>query len=521
MKISQIRGSLVRRSLFFLMALTVAFPGVHAGDHQGKEIQNHVRAYRTLHEVEIVHELAALVSLPNVATNLDDMERNAAHLVGMLESRGFEVELLRPDGGPPAVFGQRLVERADRTVVFYAHYDGQPVAPELWASDPFEVVVRTGRLEDGADEVPFDELEAPIDVEWRLYGRSTSDDKVSIVALMTALDALDAAAIAPDINIKVLLDGEEERGSRHMAEILRANVDRLAADLWVFCDGPMHQTRLPQVVFGVRGVTSLQITAYGAAVGLHSGHYGNWAPDPGMLLAHLVTSMRDANGSLTIDGIDEHVRPLGKPEREAIAASPAVDEVLKDDLALAWSEGQPVPLAERITAPAMNLLGFSVGQVGDKAKNAISPTARAVVGFRLVPDVTPEHIRSAVERHIRSQGFHIVHEEPDESVRRHNPKVVMLEWKTGYPALRTDMDLAISKSVARIVDEAVEGPIVLTPSLGGSLPLHTFSKILGAPPIVIVPIANHDNNQHSPNENLRIQNLWQGIEIYAALMARL
>jgi acetylornithine deacetylase/succinyl-diaminopimelate desuccinylase-like protein len=283
----------------------------------------------------------------------------------------------------------------------------------------------------------------------------------------------------------------------------------------------MHQTRLPQVVYGVRGVTSVEITAYGAAVGLHSGHYGNWTPDPGMLLARLVTSMRDADGNVTIDGIDELVRPLGRSAREAIAAAPPVDEQLKRDLALGWTESQPTPLAERITRPAVNLLGFSVGQVGDKAKNAISPMARAVVGFRLVPDVTPKAIRTAVETHIRSQGFHIVHEEPDEAVRREHAKVVWLEWETDYPALWTDMDLPVSKTVARVVDEAIDGPIVLTPSMGGSLPLYIFSEILGAPPIVVVPIANHDNNQHAPNENIRIANLWLGIEIYAALMARL
>jgi acetylornithine deacetylase/succinyl-diaminopimelate desuccinylase-like protein len=505
----------------FLAALMTCAVFAEAGDQRGEEIRDSVRAYREANEVQILRELAAFVALPNVAENLDDMDRNAGHLVGMLESRGFDVELLRADGGPPAVFGQRMTGRADRSVVFYAHYDGQPVVPDLWASDPFEVVVRKGRIEEGASEVPFDDLEAPIDGEWRLYGRSTSDDKVSIVALMTAIDALDAAAIEPGINIKILLDGEEERGSPHMAEILRAHTDLLSSDLWVFCDGPMHQTRLPQVVYGVRGVTSVQMTAYGAAVGLHSGHYGNWAPDPGMLLARLLTSMRDADGNLTVDGIEEHIRPLDTSAREAIAAAPPVDGKLKQDLDLAWSEGQPASLAERINRPAMNLLGFSVGQVGEKAKNAIPPTARAVVGFRLVPDIDPEDIRIAVESHIRLQGFHIVHDEPNESVRRENARVVMLDWKTGYPALRTDMSLPISKSVARIVDEAVDGPIVLTPSLGGSLPLHVFSEILDAPPIVVVPIANHDNNQHSPNENLRIQNLWQGIEIYAALMARL
>jgi acetylornithine deacetylase/succinyl-diaminopimelate desuccinylase-like protein len=501
--------------------LVLCATSANAGESGGKPIRDAVHAYRSQNEVEILHELANLVTLPNTATNLSDMEVNAEHLTGLLESRRFEVKLLRAEGGPPAVYGQRLSSEADRTVVFYAHYDGQAVVPELWSSDPFEVVIRTGRLEAGGEDVPFDELEAPVNSEWRLYGRSTSDDKVSIVALLTALDALDAAGIEPGVNIKLLLDGEEERGSPHIPEILRSNIGLLAADLWVFCDGPMHQTRLPQVVYGVRGVTSVHMTAYGPAVGLHSGHYGNWAPDPGMALAHLITSMRDIDGNLLIDGIDELVRPLGETASAAIQDAPPVDEDLKENLALGWTEGQPTPLAERITRPAINLLGFSVGQVGVKAKNAIPPQAKAVVGFRLVPDVTPEAVRAATERHIRAQGFHIVHEEPDAELRRQHTRVVWLEWKMGYPALVTDMDLPISKAIARIVDEAVDGPIVLTPSLGGSLPLYIFSEILNAPPIVVVPIANHDNNQHAPNENLRIKNLWLGIEIYAALMARL
>jgi len=510
-----------RRVSRFAPLLVLCATRVFAADQNGETTRDAVRQYRSQNEIEIVRELANFVALPNIATNLDDMERNAGHLTGLLESRRFDVKLLRAESGPPVVYGQRLSNEAELTVVFYAHYDGQAVVPELWSSDPFEVVVRTGRLEAGGEDVPFEKLKAPVNPEWRLYGRSTSDDKVSIVALLTALDALDAAGIEPGINIKLLLDGEEERGSPHIPEILRSNVELLAADLWVFCDGPMHQTRLPQVVYGVRGVTSVHMTAFGPAVGLHSGHYGNWAPDPGMALARLITSMRDSDGNLLIDGIDELVRPLGKTAMAAIEDAPPVDGQLKQDLALGWTEGQPTPLAERITRPAINLLGFSVGQVGAKAKNAIPPLAKAVVGFRLVPDVTPEAIRAATERHIQAQGFHIVHEEPDEGVRREHARVVWLEWKMGYPALTTDMDLPISKAIAQIVDEAVDGPIVLTPSLGGSLPLYIFSEILDAPPIVVVPIANHDNNQHAPNENLRVKNLWLGVEIYAALMARL
>ncbi len=511
----------LRLVIVLLFVICFVAAAGHAEAPTAQSMLEQVRAYRSHHEVEIVTGLADLVALPNIAGDLDAMEVNAEVLTDLLKARRFEVALLRADDAPPVIFGERSIEGADTTVVFYAHYDGQPVVPDLWLSDPWEVVIRTGRVEEGGIPVPLDNLAPPLDPEWRLYGRSASDDKVSIVALLAAVDALDAAGIAPTINIKLVLDGEEERGSPHMAEILRAYRDLLAADLWIFCDGPMHQTRLPQVVYGVRGVTSVEMTAYGPAVALHSGHYGNWAPDPGMQLAGLITSMRDADGKILIDGIDELVRPFGNTARAAVAAAPAVDEQLKQDLDLGWTEGQPTPLAERIAKPAINLLGFSVGAVGDRAKNAISPTATAVVGFRLVPDVTPEAIREAAEAHIRARGWHIVRAEPDATVRRENERVVRLEWETGYPGLWTDMDLPISNAIAEIVDEAVDGPIVLTPSLGGSLPLVMFSEILGAPPIVVVPIANHDNNQHAPNENLRLANLWQGIEIYAALMARL
>ena len=508
-----------------LLALVSASMGVAvivgAEQPSPETILEQVRGYRAVHEVEIVTELAELVALPNIAADLEAMEVNAEHLTGLLDARRFSVSLLRAEGGPPVVYAERASEGAGRTVVFYAHYDGQPVVPELWHSDPWEVMIRTGRIEEGAVDVPMGELAPPLDPEWRLYGRSASDDKVSIVALLSAVDALDASGIVPTINIKLILDGEEVRGSPHIAEILRANRDLLAADLWIFCDGPMHQTRLPQVVYGVRGVTSVHMTAYGPAVALHSGHYGNWAPDPGMQLVTLIATMRDAEGNLLIEGIDELVRPLGETARSAIAAAPTVEEQLKEDLALGWTEGQPTPLGVRISRPAINLLGFSVGAVGAKAKNAISPKARAVVGFRLVPDVTPEAIRDATEAHVRARGFHIVSSEPDEETLRTNERVLLLEWKKGYPALWTDMDLPVSRAVARIVDDAVDGPIVLTPSMGGSLPLVVFSEILGDPPIVVVPIANHDNNQHAPNENLRLGNLWQGIEIYAALMARL
>jgi acetylornithine deacetylase/succinyl-diaminopimelate desuccinylase-like protein len=504
------------------LVLSVAPACANTEDPIGELIRQRVVAYRSSNQATIVRELAALLELPNVASDLDDMARNAAALTERLEARGFVVRRLMAEGGPPVVFAERRGgASAEHTVVFYAHYDGQPVQPERWQGDPWQPCLRRGRLEDGAAVVDLEKLPERLDPEWRLYGRSASDDKGAIVALLAAIDALDAAGIPLSVHLKVFLDGEEEQGSPHLAEILAAHAPQLAADLWLICDGPVHQNRQPQVVFGVRGITGVQMTAYGPAVALHSGHYGNWAPNPGMLLAQLLATMRDPRGNPTIAGLAEAIRPLGPVARSAVAAAPEVESGLRRDLALAWSEGEPATLAQRITGFGVNLLGFETGAVGEASRNAIPATATAQLGFRLVPDLTPALVRQAVEAHISGQGFHIVHQEPSLELRRQQPRVILLEWGDGYPPLWTPMELPVSRAVVRVVAGAVRGGVVRTPSLGGSLPLHLFSAALGEPPIIVVPIANHDNNQHAPNENLRLKNLWDGIEIYGGLLARL
>ncbi len=473
-----------------------------------------VRAYRKAHEKAIVTELRALLEIPNVARDAENIERNAARLVAMLEQRGARVKLLRVEGAPPAVFGSVDVPGATRTVVFYAHYDGQP-AGEGWTSDPWKPVLRSG-----TNDLPWSALDAGIDPEWRIYGRSSSDDKGPIVAMLAALDALRASGLQPGVNLRFFFEGEEEAGSENLGSILRKYRDELAADLWLFFDGPVHQSRRGQVVFGVRGVVGLEMTTYGPARALHSGHYGNWAPNPAALMASLLASMRDADGKILVDGIYDHVRPLGAIEREALAAIPDVDEDLRRELALGASEAGNARLAERLMLPALNVRGLEAGGVGSEARNAIPTEARASIDFRLVPDVTPGVVREAVERHVRAQGFHIVYAEPDLETRRQHAKVIRLEWEEGYPALRTRMDLPISRAVVAAAEEARGEKVVVIPHLGGSLPLYLFDEVLGTP-LIVTPMVNHDNNQHAPNENLRIRNLWDGIDLIALLMLRL
>ncbi len=482
-------------------------------------LRDRVRAYRVSHEVAIVRELAGLLGVPNVASDAPNIEKSAAAVAAALERRGIRPELLRVAGAPPAVFGSLEVPGATRTVVFYAHYDGQPVEPRDWAGDPWKPRLRDGPLERGGQDVPWEDLRAPIPPEWRIYARSASDDKAPIVGILTALDAIRAAGIAPSANLKFFFEGEEEAGSPHLGQILEKYAERLRSDLWILFDGPVHATRRMQVFFGARGVTDLTITLYGPTRRLHSGHYGNWAPNPIASLATLLASMRDPDGFVTIPGFSDGVRRLSDLERRAIAAAPDADTALERELGIARPEGRGDSLIAAIQRPALNLRGFTGGDVGARATNSIPTEASASIDFRLVPDQTLESVRAVVEAHVRARGFTIVRDAPDEAARRRSP-IARLVWGSGYPASRTPMDLPASRALVDVVASAAGGPVVSLPMLGGSIPMHLFREKLSTP-VVGVPIANHDNNQHAANENLRIQNLWDGIEVYAAILARL
>jgi acetylornithine deacetylase/succinyl-diaminopimelate desuccinylase-like protein len=491
-----------------------------AAPDAGGELRAAVRSYRAAHEAEIVHELAGLLSIPNVASDRENIGRNAEAIVRAFERRGVRLELLRVADAPPAVYGELPAPGAKSTVIFYAHYDGQPVRPADWSGDPWKPVLRDGALRDGAKEVAWNDLPAPIPPEWRVYARSASDDKAPIIGLLAALDALKAAGRRATVNMKFFFEGEEEAGSPHLEALLRENAARLRADLWLLLDGPVHQTRRMSLYFGARGVQDLEITLFGPARPLHSGHYGNWAVNPIAALVTLLSGMRDDEGRIRVAGFSDDVRPLSDAEKRALGEAPRVDESLLDTFALGRTEGGGAALLEQIMLPALNLHGIAGGGVGPTATNSIPTEATASIDFRLVPDQTPAGVRERIEEHVRRQGYTIVHERPSAQALRAHARVAWLAWGAGYPASRTPMDLPVSRAVIRAAQEGSGGPIVALPMLGGSIPMYLFADLLKTP-VIGVPIANHDNDQHAANENLRLQNLWDGIEVYAALMVRL
>ncbi len=498
-------------------ALAALAGSTHA---EGSDVLDAVRRYRAENAARILNELVTLLEIPNVASDDVNIRRNAARLRVMLESRGVTTQLLEVDGAPPVVFGELRVPNATRTVVFYAHYDGQPADASRWQSEPWKPTLRAGSLNDGAPVLPLAALQGAVENSWRLYARSASDDKSPIVAMLTALDALRAAGTTPSVNLKFFFEGEEEAGSPHLEAILRQNAALLAADVWIFCDGPVHQSGRAQVVFGVRGVVGVNLTVYGPLRALHSGHYGNWAPNPAARVASLVAGMRAPDGRVLVPGFYDDVRPLTPDERQAAGDVPAVEEQLLHEFGLMQSESAGESILDRILAPALNVRGLASGAVGAASRNAIPTEATASLDFRLVPDQDPARVQQAVEAHLEQQGYRVVRDAPDVEQRRAAAKIVRAQWSSGYPAMRTPLHLPVSRAVVRAVEEASSTPVVRVPTLGGSLPLYLFREVLGVP-LIVVPMVNHDNNQHAPDENLRLENLWKGIDVYANLMARL
>lgn len=499
-----------------LAAVLAAVPMAAAAD---SELVQQVDAYRRAHEFAIVGELETLTRFRSVAADSSGIAAAASHLEGLLKARGFETAKLTVPGSMPVVYGSLAVAGAKRTVVYYAHYDGQPVTPSEWASDPFDPVMRNGPIRSGETLVDWKHALKALDPEWRLYGRAVADDKTSIIAFLAAFDALKSMGRSPSVNIKVVWEGEEEAGSTHLTAILRQHAALLKSDLWLIGDGPVHQSRQRMVSFGARGVVGLEATVYGPLRGLHDGHYGNWVPNPAAMAAELIASMRAPDGRISISGYLDDVRPLTAAEKSAIAALPPVEDQLRREFGIARGES-PDGLTASILRPALNVRGIRSGRVGGEAANAIPTDASVSMDFRLVPDQTPAHVRVTVEAFLRAKGWTVVTQVPDSTTRRTRSRIVKLEWEGGYPAFRSDMTTPAARAVIAAAQSAAGGTVALMPMMGGSVPIYMFDEVFHVP-VIGIPVVNHDNSQHAANENIRLQNLWDGITTYAALMAEL
>jgi acetylornithine deacetylase/succinyl-diaminopimelate desuccinylase-like protein len=395
----------MRAAKGFTALLLAAFLPVAVAANEAPLAPAEVRRWVDTNQHPSLDELETFLRLPNVATDVAAIRRNAELLMSMMQRRGLAPRLLETADGqaPPAVVGEWRVPGARRTLVLYAHYDGQPVDASEWTSDPWTPVWRKGRLDVAPDIVERDRG-ARVDDDARLYARSASDDKAGVFALLAAVDALRAVGGVPSANLIFFFDGEEEQGSPNLAELLRLHGSALKADAWLICDGPVHLSGRRQLVFGVRGDANVDLTVHGPRRPLHSGHYGNFVANPALRLAQLLASLKDEDGRVAVAGWYDGVEPLGPAELAALAQAPDDEAALLRDLGLTGGEMRGVSLAEAVNLPSLNINGIRAADVGAQARNVIPTQAQATLDLRLVKGNTVQGQFDRLAAHLRSRA---------------------------------------------------------------------------------------------------------------------
>jgi len=481
-----------------------------------------INKYRAQHESAILREYFSLLSIPNYALDKVNIDKNAVFIEAMLKKRGIQTKLLESNtkGSPKAVYGEVIVPGAKQTLIFYAHYDGQAVNPEKWhpSIKPYQPVLLDQSIEKSGKIIAFPANGQAFNPEWRIACRSSSDDKAGVMTIINAYDALVKTGAKLNNNIKFFFEGEEEIGSLHLAEILDKHKDLLKADLWLIADGPVHQSGLPMIDFGVRGDVNVDLTVYGPKRPLHSGHYGNWAPNPCLIMSKLLASMKDEDGKVKIKGYYDDVIPFTASEKQAFNAIPNVDAQMKKELGISMPELGGKTLFETFEWPSLNINGIKCADVEDKARNVIATESKATLDLRQVLGTDYLKQCDLLKKHIMEEGFLVLDRAPTDEERLQYPKIVKFNIVNGgYNAQRTPIDLPIAQQVIKAVRSATKKQLILEPTSGGSLPLYLFEKHLNTR-VINLCIVNHDNNQHSENENVRLQNLWDSIAQIAAIM---
>ena len=360
----------------------------------------------------------------------------------------------------------------------------------------------------------------PLDPELRVFARAASDDKAPIMMMLTAIDMLRAHGRSPAFNVKVILDGEEEISSPSLAGMAAANHELLAADALVILDGPVHDSGRPTLAYGNRGVTQATLTIFGPRNPLHSGHYGNYVPNPAMRLARLLATMKDDDGRVLIPGYYDGVE-ITPADREVLARTGDDEVALRKRLGIAEAERVGTSYQLALQYPSLNVRGMSSAAVGDKAANIVPSVAVAELDIRTTPETDGRHLFALVREHILRQGFHLVDGQPTDDDRQRYARLASFRLGEVEAAQRMPMDSAVGQWALHAL-QSPSGPAPRTEPvrirmMGGTVPTDVLVSALHMP-FIQVPTVNADNNQHAHDENLRIGNFITGTETIYSLL---
>jgi acetylornithine deacetylase/succinyl-diaminopimelate desuccinylase-like protein len=465
-------------------------------------------------------EFVEFLSLPNVTRRTTaEIRKNADWAEAAFKRHGWTAKQLE-DGETPMVFAEWPGSSpARKTILFYAHMDGQAVKDSEWQQpSPFTPTLKAKQPDGSWKAIPLEGLYGPSpDPEWRLFARSASDDKGPIVMLIAAMDAMKAAKKTPAINIKVILDSHEEGGPPTLVDVVKRNAELLKADAILMMDGPMHESNKPTVVFGHRSGAGFTLTVYGARTELHSGHYGNYAPNPVYGLAEILNSFKDKDGRVVIpgfyDGVDlSKIAPV-------LAAVPDDEPALRKRLGIARNDKVGKNYQEALNYPSLNITAMGAADLNAR-RSIIPATAVAAVEIRTVPATPGARQVALVRKWIEGLGYHVLDRDPTDEERDRYPKLAKMEGGGGGgKPLYTPLDAPVGDWAYRALRGAFGEDPVRIAMMGGTVPTAPLIEGLNAP-VLLVPLVNSDNNQHAANENLRLANYFQGVKTYYALFGQ-
>ena len=467
-------------------------------------------------------EYLELLAIPDIADNPADIQRNAAFLQHAFDQRGFATQRLSNAANRPLVFAKLGNAAGARTILFYIHFDGQPVVPEEWSQpSPFDPVVKRRDASGGWQVVGRDALQArPFDPELRVFARAAADDKAPIMMLLTAVDLLKASGKAPAFNVSVVLDSEEEISSPSLAGVVASNAALFKSDALVILDGPAHPSGRPTLVFGNRGIAQATLVVYGPRAPLHSGHFGNYAPNPAFRLATLLAGMKDDNGRVRIPGFYDGVA-LTDADRADMAAAGDDEAALRKRIGIARAESVGATYQESLQFPSLNVRGMASASIGAKAANIVPSEATAELDFRTTPETDGRRLFDLVRQYIEKQGYHLVDGPPSDADRAAYDKLASFTRGPVQKAERTPMDSPLGRWAYGAVHSDSGPDPALDPvrirMIGGTVPTDVLVEALHVP-FLMVPTVNADNNQHAHDENLRIGNFVSGTQTIYALL---
>ncbi|MFT6214392.1 MAG: acetylornithine deacetylase/succinyl-diaminopimelate desuccinylase-like protein [Roseivirga sp.] len=465
-------------------------------------------------------ELRDFLSIPNNALIAEHVRNNLDYLTKAFKKRGFTTTEL-PTISRTALLAEKKVQGAEKTVLFYMHFDGQPIDPSKWDQPDAYTPVLKQKKSDGSgwEIISWDRAEDDFDDEWRVFARSASDDKSPIIMFLQAMDIMAERKQNLNYNIKVILDPEEEQGSIGLPGAVKTFSKELTADRMIILDGPIHDSNLPTLVFGTRGIAEIELTVYGPRTSQHSGHFGNYAPNPALRLSKLLGSMKDDEGKVTLptfyDGIE-----LTASIKAILRAVPDDQEQIKKRIGIAETDKVGSNYQEAMQYPSLNIRGFRSGWVGDEARTIVPDKAVATMDIRLVPESDGARLVALVKRHVKEAGYYLIeNREPTEEERLTQGKIIRFDhdagamWKAFYTPVISSTGLWLYETLSK----AHNSEVARIRLAGGSVPIAFFVQELKIP-AVLVPLVNPDNGQHSPNENLRLGHYRNGIKSVLAIL---